>query len=530
MNATRTGSGHCVLRRNRLYGDRMRDVTLFAVAGDARVAAERLLDDAEVAWLPARRATCTVLDTFDGRIRAAGLVLQIESPGGRRLVVLGDEMMEAPLPGRIVPRLPGSLPAGPIRDRIAPLMGTRVLLASQSFTSTRTEGVIRGADGALIARLVRHERLRVADSAITGLALLEVHRVAGHRRFARELVARLTGAGVPRRRGSAGDLATAALDRPPVRFDNSPTVPLDPEIRSADGFRLVLDHLASLVEATWDGVANRTDPEFLHDFRVAIRRTRSLLTAGRQVLPDAEAEAARAGLGRLAGATSDARDLEVHLMEWGRYTAGLDASVIADLEPLKTLLSERLDAAYRQVAVTLNDDANRQIVAEWRRWLRTEHTELGEFGHQPLGASVANLVLRAHRLLLQNGRLITAESPAAQLHDLRRDAKRLRYLLECFASLMPAQPQRQFVKRLKLLQDNLGQHQDAEVHVAQLSAFAEELQLRGVDHRVLLGMGRLSERIDQRRLAARSAFAVRFAEYDTRDTKLALAEAIDHIR
>jgi hypothetical protein len=43
-------------------------------------------------------------------------------------------------------------------------------------------------------------------------------------------------------------------------------------------------------------------------------------------------------------------------------------------------------------------------------------------------------------------------------------------------------------------------------------------------------MGRLSERIDQRRLAARSAFALRFADYDTRETKRALAEAIDHIR
>jgi CHAD domain-containing protein len=116
--------------------------------------------------------------------------------------------------------------------------------------------------------------------------------------------------------------------------------------------------------------------------------------------------------------------------------------------------------------MALDDDASRLIVADWRRWLRTEHTELGEFGHQPLGASVATLVLRSHQWLLKNGRLITAESPAAQLHDLRRDAKRLRYLLECFASLMPAQPQRQFVKRLKLLQDNLGQHQDAEVHVA----------------------------------------------------------------
>jgi len=86
------------------------------------------------------------------------------------------------------------------------------------------------------------------------------------------------------------------------------------------------------------------------------------------------------------------------------------------------------------------------------------------------------------------------------------------------------------VKRLTVLQDNLGEHQDAEVHVAQLAEFARKLQERGVGHETLLAIGRLTERQDRRRSSARRAFTDRFAEYDTKATTNLLFEAIDHIR
>lgn len=65
--------------------------------------------------------------------------------------------------------------------------------------------------------------------------------------------------------------------------------------------------------------------------------------------------------------------------------------------------------------------------------------------------------------------------PAEELHELRKDAKKLRYLLECFGSLYSPRPRKEFVQRLKALQDNLGEHQDTEVHVGELRTISSEL-------------------------------------------------------
>ena len=140
-----------------------------------------------------------------------------------------------------------------------------------------------------------------------------------------------------------------------------------------------------------------------------------------------------------------------------------------------------------------------------------------------MGPFVAERILRAQRRVLRDGRLITPESEPERLHDLRKDAKKLRYLLECFGGLLAAKPRKEFVGQLKELQENLGDHQDAEVQIAQLRDLARDLhQAGGVDTDVLLAVGRLSDQLDRRRRAEREAFADRFAAYDTSVNRRAL--------
>ena len=43
----------------------------------------------------------------------------------------------------------------------------------------------------------------------------------------------------------------------------------------------------------------------------------------------------------------------------------------------------------------------------------------------------------------------------------------------------------------------------------------------------MLAIGQLSERLDQRRAAERAEFTERFADYDTKATRQALAAALD---
>jgi CHAD domain-containing protein len=143
---------------------------------------------------------------------------------------------------------------------------------------------------------------------------------------------------------------------------------------------------------------------------------------------------------------------------------------------------------------------------------------------------VARRIAKAQRDVLKEGRAITPESPPERLHDLRKTTKKLRYLFECFGSLFPAKERKAFVTQLKDLQDNLGEHQDAEVHLDQLRALARDLHAKAkVDSDVLLAMGRVTDHLDRRRREERAAFVDRFAAYDTKANRQILAGLLERV-
>ncbi len=123
--------------------------------------------------------------------------------------------------------------------------------------------------------------------------------------------------------------------------------------------------------------------------------------------------------------------------------------------------------------------------------------------------------------MIERGRTITPDTHADVLHELRKDAKKLRYLLECFGGLYEPAPRKAFVQRLKSLQDNLGEHQDAEVHVHHLREISDTLAPASTTDTVL-ATGQLIERMEQRRVACRNEFAERFAKFDSAKTDDAL--------
>ena len=123
--------------------------------------------------------------------------------------------------------------------------------------------------------------------------------------------------------------------------------------------------------------------------------------------------------------------------------------------------------------------------------------------------------------MVERGRTITPATPAETVHDLRKDAKKLRYLIECFGGLYDKPARTAFVGRLKALQDTLGEHQDAEVHAHALRTIADDRQQHW-DAETFLAIGQLIERLEQRRVATRDELAERFGEFDTKKTVKAL--------
>lgn len=481
---------------------------------------------------PFRRCERTVVDTFDGLLHAAGMHLEVTSEGGQlRLTVTDGGPAPAAMAVEGVPATGADLPPGPLRARVAAVIEPRAMLALVTVSSMHATAVLRNESAKAVVSVAIHDDLALASGQTLDVRWsAEVLPYQGYDAAARQAAKLLASIGL---RPLDRDPLELAADEAGVDlrgFRDSPTVPLDPSEPALDGYRRVLANLAATIDATRQGTVDDIDTEFLHDFRIAVRRTRSVLSHAKGVLPTKGRNRFRAEFKWLGATTSPLRDADVYLVEWPGYVAPLDPESAAALSPLLDHIRARREAERNTLVAELTSPRYERLMTEWRAWLEAEEPAPAK-GRRRLGTVVVARIVEAQDQLLDRGRSIGPTTPAEELHELRKDAKRLRYLLECFGGLLPASHRKLFVNRLKALQDNLGEHQDTEVHTAQLKAMSEELHgAPGVTSDTLIAMGRLTEIFERRRLAAREEFAGRFTAYDTKQTAKVFDELLDAVR
>jgi CHAD domain-containing protein len=215
----------------------------------------------------------------------------------------------------------------------------------------------------------------------------------------------------------------------------------------------------------------------------------------------------------LGDLTTPTRDLDVHLLGFAATAAQLVAASPADLEPLRAFLVRRRAREFRRLARTLRGPRFRAITDDWRKAL----LEIRDAGGPPTptAAGLARVTTgRAFRKIVAQGAAITPASAPESLHNLRKRAKELRYLLEFFAPLHDPVSYRKVVSDLKQLQDCLGEFQDSEVQRAEIHALADAmLAEHAAPAATLLAMGEIAAKLTLSQAEARAEFAVRFARF-----------------
>ena len=477
---------------------------------------------------PPRASHRVVLDTFDGRLCAAGLRLEHHRDGELALVLRESGAPPARLAGATAPRWPSGLPGGPFRARVAEITKERALVPLLTVTSHARRAQRRDRRGKSVVVAELHDDVREAGQRAQGW-VLALDEAAGHAAECERIATRLLSLGFEAHDGDLAAVVATGSGASLAGTPSSPTVPLDAGEPALSGYRRVLANLAETIELNRAGTIEDIDEEFLHDLRVAVRRTRTVLKESKGVLPADVRVRYQDAFGALGQQTSPARDLDVYVVGWDDYVSPLGLTGDPGLAKVRREIERRRAAAHRDLSKVLSSDAHRRELDGWRTWL----ADPGVVGPSspPLGRVVAKRIEKAQEKVLTDGRAITPETPGERLHDLRKDTKRLRYLLECFGSIFPNDDRKAFVSQLKDLQDNLGAHQDAEVHLAQLRDLAHDLHERAVvDTDALLAMGRLSDQLERRRTEERAAFAKRFARYDRKSNRRALDALVSKVR
>lgn len=235
-----------------------------------------------------------------------------------------------------------------------------------------------------------------------------------------------------------------------------------------------------------------TDPEDLHEMRVAIRKLRAILRAARPMLSVKWAEALRKELAWLAAALAPARDLDVLLMYLLKEGNSFPPPERAALQPLCASLEAERASGQLVVAQALESDRYLSLLD------RLESAAARpEITHPDM--ALADLARRAYRRLKQAMRACPPEPSPEWLHQLRIKSKRARYAAE-LAEPAGGKAVSRFMKALKVFQDLLGEHQDALVAEQRLRQWSAEIS----DPLAALTTGQLIERQCERQRAVRS--------------------------
>ncbi|MFX1675763.1 CHAD domain-containing protein [Paraburkholderia sp. A2WS-5] len=230
-----------------------------------------------------------------------------------------------------------------------------------------------------------------------------------------------------------------------------------------------------------------------HKLRVALRRLRTLLWAWRPLFGRDLDEPGRASLKRMAAAAGDARNWDIAaglLAQQGeeRIANRLAASRGEARDAARRVLAGR---AFRRNLLETVRRANRMLNASPRR------APMKRFARARVASAERALDKRMRRAKKAGRR------DYAALHDVRKRAKRLRYLLEFFGPHLPRRRGKR-MKRLKKIQDRFGNLNDVVSAEHLLACHREIFDADAGADAALASLGKLRKR---RRRAAMKLLA-----------------------
>src|SRR5262245_40388446 len=439
-------------------------------------------------------------DTPDHRLARHGVTLRCRTEKGQHL-------WQVKLP-RHAARLELEWPGSPSRlpddlGRLLRVYTREAKLGPVATLRTRRAGVLVSEHGEPVAEVV-----------LDSVAVLDGRKVK--RRF-REVEIELVGKGdarvlerlgaILRENGATESAGTATVFRALGLDAKVDATPPDPSAAPLDRVLGMMRVQLGIVYAHDPGTRLGTDPEELHQMRVAVRRLRAVLRAARSMFAVKPIESLRAELKWLGTALGGRRDLDV-MRDYlrGEITA-LDAADRGVGRALLRRLERAREPSREEVLAALDSPRYLTLID------RIEET----VAHPPVldgNVSLTDLAAREWRKLRKRVRALAEAPTDEELHAVRVKAKRARYAAELVLGEV-GHPGERFVDRVKKLQDVLGEHQDAVVAEARFRALARETTGR----RAGFVAGLLVERQHARRQAARAAFADIWPEVARRGRK-----------
>lgn len=473
---------------------------------------------------PQPAVTVTWFDTFDWRLYRRQKVLLLQDQDSWHLLLRpsGEETVSLQGKGLAGCSFSSDFPPGRLRTVLEPILDVRRLLPLVTLDSSGVVIRFLNQDEKVVAFLfLQEQRVARADVAF------RTARLQGIRGYDKDFktVSRFI-----RRYGIVDSVSffyafeegVRLTGRCPLDYSSAFSITLKPEMSARQATMAIFRRLLETMQRNTPGIIDDLDSEFLHDFRVALRRTRSGLALIKRVLPPEITETFKKEFADLGRVTGTARDLDVYLLYEKDYKARLPASLQDGVDTFFADIRTRRESAHKELVRSLCSPEYREMIGRWHDYLYSDGGEPSENSELPIKGLAGKIIMRSYRRILKDGKEIDQSSSAEKMHRLRIQCKKLRYSLEFFTSLFPPDDMRIIIGQLKKLQNNLGAFNDLSVQQEMLHQYLARLRPgSGKNQKLASAIGGLLTSLHHEQQQVREAFFSKFRRFSrSRNTEL----------
>lgn len=410
-------------------------------------------------------------DDADGHLWRANVLL---SHGGKQFCLINADGASTTLDQAPSAKFWWDFPEGALRDALKPLTGVRALLPVATLKVEHAGFSLRNNDAKIVVRGY-FTQSTVGRKVVRYLTVTPLRGYAGHFSDALDICAPFL-ASVD----SALD-ARALLERHDVTAfapHGKPPLPVTAKMPTEQAVRVMAGGMLDGAQQQVAGVVADVDTEFLHQFRVDLRKARSLLSLLKNAMPADTMDALKPRLSAISGATNRLRDLDVFLLAQQAYRDLLPSDFAAGMDELAALVQMQRGQEQQRLAQYFSSSAYRSEIARCMAELAAAARLETAMASKPVLALVKRQLLKRYAAVLSMSMAIDRSSADDDVHALRIELKKLRYLIEFFLDLLPRKRSIKLLGEMKKLQNVLGDFNDYCVQIDFLGRYVDDRQVR----------------------------------------------------
>jgi CHAD domain-containing protein len=361
-----------------------------------------------------------------------------------------------------------------MRTVLERMLGLRSLAKIVEGTFHDRKGELRNDVGKIVCRFELSSVSAGEQDEEVLLSTCRVLPLRGYEAEAARVVEYLTLRGATSSGDGPLDVLLRHANLKPQQYTLKPSFSLTKETPAREAIGRIVCTMLEIAVRNVPGILSDLDTEFLHDYRICLRKIRSVLSLVKDVYPSEGTRRMRKIPGDLARQTNRLRDLDVYLLAQDEYLGLLPPELRPALQGMFEDFSAEREREVQNTAVKIRAHSSRTLLRKMAVYFS------GETSHKPSPAAdipVGPLVFRCIYKRYRKIRVIAAgigtETPDEVVHQLRIECKKLRYLMEFFSELIPREEGALMQKMLKRLQGRLGDFNDASVQRKSLLNYRE---------------------------------------------------------